>query len=599
MVIAALLPAACGAEGPPRPKIPAVREAVAPAPVVVGEWTIDPAEGRATRPGWEGNARVHVTTSGFMPGGLTHTRELVLPGGTSVEAFAGDLRPTEQSSLPPRNAAANLLLVCDLPDGESRLHVWGGRLLEPVEARTWEAFGAAERELLQRAVDTAEEFPSFDLLLRLIEKRIVLSSDVVVAHPPAGSASVEGGPFEPLRGRETYRLPARPGQSVVLRFEAEAIRRTVTSLGIEEAPADLTETDARVLADTGWARFDADGVCELGPIVPESPRALRLVADYAPGVSQELTVLLRWGRPEEAWLDRPGGFPTVPALTDATDEACVGSLLADLEASFAPNPDFGTVPEIRSRTSLRALDGLDLTGYPRLLALRDGSPATQVPARFEVAVRLFAEPGEWPVARPLETPDLPGTGWHSPEVVHWLAVLAERDGSPEARRRLEAVLDLWARAIPERPDPVERSGKSGPVPDRSLASRLFAVAALQRGCRMFGKPEYAAARDREMSLLRESLAEKGRLEAIRGARRFSSRSSERPLYDLTLYAQACVAAGDEAGLAEAKDWIRAALRRDGGTAGPFGLYRGAPVDDRLDLLAVMRGRATWLEPPRR
>ena len=307
------------------------------------------------------------------------------------------------------------------------------------------------------------------------------------------------------------------------------------------------------------------------------------------------------GRRRSGWTDGEAS-PPAPPPAEATDGACVRSLLTDLENSLAPHPDTGEVPELKRPASLRALAELDLADLPRLRDLR-GNPAPDPKDwAFEFAARRLAERGDdpgvtWVAVR--------GPGWGSPTTVHALAALVERDPTPAGMALLRAALDAWTEAMATQPDPGQLYGKGTiPSPVLDVRTRPFAIAALERGVRMFGDPGYSAARDLQMKRLRETLGEGGQLEAIRSGR--IPGGLERPyltdrddaLFTVAVYGFACAFAGDRPGHEETKGWIRDALRREGGEGGPFSCYRAASVEDRLDLLGVMRGRAGWLEPPR-
>jgi hypothetical protein len=67
---------------------------------------------------------------------------------------------------------------------------------------------------------------------------------------------------------------------------------------------------------------------------------------------------------------------------------------------------------------------------------------------------------------------------------------------------------------------------------------------------------------------------------------------------VSLYGQVCALIGDEKGLKQAQDWIKAALTREG-TQGknPFRNYESATFKDRCGFIAVLRGKSAFSELP--
>lgn len=103
-------------------------------------------------------------------------------------------------------------------------------------------------------------------------------------------------------------------------------------------------------------------------------------------------------------------------------------------------------------------------------------------------------------------------------------------------------------------------------------------------------------RDRQAERLRARLESLGWLAAIRGR---EGRPGDAKLpglaHAVVIYARAMATIGGDAGVADARAWVRAALLREGGeAAGPFLHDREAHFADRLGLLAVLRGRRALL-----
>jgi hypothetical protein len=256
---------------------------------------------------------------------------------------------------------------------------------------------------------------------------------------------------------------------------------------------------------------------------------------------------LRWGRPEEQWLDT-GEYPLAPAPEQATTAACMAVLLHDLEAARDPDSSggwFGYWGPARpgpwlpwtadpSPVDFAALAGLDLGAYPnlrvhvaedegsaswKLRVLGLGPPVDDADRSEEAHKALFGAMLSATAARILGAPGAPAgdertttSGWHSTREAFGLASLYA--ARPDLRRDipLRRILDSWVEAIRESPLPMRARRPSSPYQTDCVGQVAYGVAALESGHRALGDEAYAAARDAVLKAMRDASA--GECEAM-------------------------------------------------------------------------------------
>ena len=629
--------------------------------VRVGEWQIrDGQLSAGAEPWWEGEATapgdryVEVcVVSKPLPSADPHlSREFTVPdiGTVRADAWPGW---SERTPGPKYRAwmtlsvpSGGVFLECTWPSSEFERPPGS-------EPGVWEA------EQNARLLDEAAWSPAFDLLKLLAREKVELDRRVVAKAPLEVSASVDGAEFvflQRARKRDySWLLPARPGQRIELVVQFQPRRYVVTTRGIEwsedlaalagaearihQSPGGTGQYNASELADYRTAGFDDRGAVRLsyGPIGSE--RELRFVATgwkegnaYVAG-----TLLLRWGRSEEQRLDS-GRFPLAPPPRSSSHNQRVRAILSDLEAAWDPDrasffrnwgSKWGSLCRLSDRCALR---GLDLSAFPHLSSAVDGDEVLpwfaavfpfyvqendpryweHRPLARELAEALVAQAGKWGLARPFA--QFRGeTGWHGPREVYGLAVLRNKVPKVGQAADVQAILDYWVKAISERALPVRNSEGGSQGLDDSPESLGYAAAALHLGWQDFHKPEYAHARDLVMDAMRslrkgesyyEALAQK---KSWRETRDPPGPDSDPESFEsewqamcpfVSIYGQTCAFIGDEVELRKAQDWIKAALMREGPEGdNPFRNYRAASFGDRCGMIAVLRGKAAYLEVP--
>ncbi len=522
--------------------------------------------------------------------------------------------------------------------------------ISTMEEVTRKTFGSIQerRAFIKSAIAKAQEEAPPDELVSfaklLVGAPVEFRTYRVATEYPTVEAAVEGGKLEVLKRSSIFKegdygwyLHARPGQSAKFRIRFPAKEFTVTSQGIEATGGSEVLAGNVLTVNDRKAIFDEKGIAlvEYGEI--ENGHMLRIEYD---GWQRErrtfsANIFLRWGRPEEEWLNG-SYFPLAPKLENPTVEACIRSILRDLEIAHDPDRDCWVTSRGQTRgyipswNDIAALEGLELRDFPRLQSIdrQDLSThwvkhsferyfsSTPNTSYYELLTLELAKAIQDRLANPrygaklwedirTHRKDDP-SGWHSPQSVYNLAYFWEhfpqlRDGNP-----LQCVLDYWVNAMEKNPDPVCRYGKGATSYAHDQYPHAYALAALHIGYKVFKKEEYLKARDRQMERLKELFEQKGFLNAIsskdgwvREPDKWHYQHYLQPICEaVALYGQACAFIDDKDGLTLSREWITAALAREGQEGkNPFHNYQAATFKDRCGMLAVLRGKAAYLMVP--
>ncbi len=468
---------------------------------------------------------------------------------------------------------------------------------------------AWQERVLAEAVAKAGEAPSVALLGILGKRRQVLATCRLMDGLPSIRASVDRGAFLDLaegrsRGvgnRKTFLLPARPGQAVRLEFLAKFHRFEVTTFGLavdrnpQASPGLLTLGKKKI-------PLDAAGRAEVDLGTLSSPEWIEFELPSYRRTNERLkaALLLRHGRPEEAWLES-FEFPLSPPPATPSIEATAIALSADLEAGFDPDrgryllrrgDDNTATPGWSERSSLdRAAEERPANAW---LSMIGCYPRIETTSPDGLLNREMAKP-----LLPAPTANSPWRleeGWAYPRWVYALAVLWREFPELREENPIEAVLEGWATIMETHPDPLVSAGKTGYREDRTPSERAFAIAALHLGAQVFGRDEFVKARDLQLDRLRDQLTEAGVLGTgplIKGDYRRPG-----PLELVVAWGQLAAFLEDEESLAAAREFIVDMFARKTDRArAAYAIYEKAPFPIRAGLLQVLRGRAGLLEVP--
>lgn len=477
--------------------------------------------------------------------------------------------------------------------------------------------------------------PALDLLRAMLGKQKVLGHCVVVTDQPELEAAIDQGPFQKLKrqGRQLdWKLPARPGQEVAFRLHVRPIAYEVTTQGIEKLP----EAEANRLLEGGAfsvsgkrSKFGANGVggVTVGRIA--SPKMLALSFRGWRALRREFLgrVVLRWGRPEEEWL-LGCTFPLAPKPARLGPDSLVKCLLQDLASAY--DPDHGAwIDERGEKARYRAcwsdgaaLQGLDLSAHPTLADIPSqvpvrqwlrqtfwGLPDGEQTAKELAAVAIARSSEDNRLWQPRSAFQGKPSGWHSPATAYALAVLWQQYPDLRESNPLERILDYWVQAIAAGSPLVGDYGKAATEIVREIAPKGQAVAALHLGYRLLGKEAYAKARDAVLLSMQEDEQHgravylamsggQGWRDSPGGARDDRVRRGRGICDFVSIYGQTCAFIGNETELGKAQAWITAALSRNGKEGeNAFRSYSAASFNQRTGMLAVLRGKAAYLDTP--
>ncbi len=646
----------------------------APKGVRVGDWTVEGSgslyvrqEGKDTTFGWYGAAARAKDRAGIdiitasVAGWVNDMNEtLELPGLGPVRFRVGTLEALQQQdshSLRQTSVALSLAWRAPLQWVVVEAHRPMTDFLSLSE-KSQTLSSEEEQRLIQSAIETTRKnlmtASAADLLRSLVLENPLLDRQRISGPTVEVQAAVNGGDFQALKRSDNFKspfnstawhLPVKPGDRVAVRIRAPLNEYLIRPKSIERVdPPETAITGEMDVDGTSGKLLDRDRV-EIDLGVLQSARMLRLnIRDWGQSgfkMSQDLP--LRWGRPEEAWLDS-GMFPLADKLENPTLQNAVSAILSDLNSAYDSDRDIwfwrrGNSEIYPSSWAIyAALRGVDEHAYPHLAALgqnqfsqnpihpeltiepanwgREMFGSYTWPARIKtetvqldpqdvrVLLKQLSSKQQQPVlsqAFPHYRPTDP-ISWHSPKTAYGLAVLWQASFRAEDGNPLREMLDYWVSAMPQNLDPVHEYGKAAVEPDTELEARSYAIAALHVGFEVFQKPEYRQMRDLQMRRMVAVLETNGAMKLIReksswfnvdyaivkalGTRDFS--------HVVSIYGQTCAFIGDKEGLEQAQAWILAALARK---SRAYDAYMQTTFLDRCGLLAVMQGRAAFLAAP--
>ncbi len=467
----------------------AVADDAAPDSVQLGRWTIAPArdglfEAIASD---EPNIQIEITPDGEDVKVPADAAELAVPAAGAVFVHVeADVSPVQMQQT-FNDVYVRKEFYCRQPEQWIVLTSF-------VDTRTWrvptkaQSLADALSRLPSRAalkqfaesvkaevIASIEADPALNLLQLMLREKIILGTRVYVTGPPTVEASVDGAPFARLRstpgmkgGDDGWILPAQPGQRVVFRFTQRCTRDVVTTYGI-----NVIEDEGALRGTTVWLReyppghardsnaespwtksaIDEHGVAIMDYGVLKSPLLLEMQRGTPRRDRRPRHIYLRWGRPEEAWLDNLY-FPVTPPVAEQTEDI-IRAIVDRLEASY--DWDRGEFLDVRARnqtyeptpSDAYALEGINLAPWPRLSAampvddfstwiertfdrVLDRSDATPGDLDASVLAGMALDAAQSPKYGPTLWEDLSGSrpeesfGWHDPRIVYGLAVLSER-----------------------------------------------------------------------------------------------------------------------------------------------------------------------------
>ena len=197
------------------------------------------------------------------------------------------------------------------------------------------------------------------------------------------------------------------------------------------------------------------------------------------------------------------------------------------------------------------------------------------------------------------------SGWHDPEVVWALALLWRQYPGLRPSIPLERILDYWSASMAEHPFPTREFGKGWTEEDHSADSLAYAAAALEIGREGLGDRPYAQARDNLLALLRK-IGEGARLYDAMVTKTdwpvphssYDGSVTRDMAHYVAVYGQLCGLLGRADELQKARDWVAAALSREGAEGQKlFECYHNASFEDRCALLAMLRGLSPLFTAP--
>jgi len=263
----------------------------------------------------------------------------------------------------------------------------------------------SRRDAAAKALDAGDDaalahHPASRLASLLLQAKGPLAPDEIRLRVDAATVEVEGRatPLAPLGDEDlwtTLRLPAGPGTRVTLSVVASVVTRAPYLDRLEERAAPLsasTVAEARLSqggASVKGAIDQADGRLRFAPLDVHGERMGSWSVRLADG-SQELDglvrdglVLLRYGRPCEAALDRGEPPSRAPIPEGTTAGALPAVVLARVAASV--NPDTGTLPWLSSEAlaplAAAAPEAWRALGLGTAAATGGGDPGTQALVR--------------------------------------------------------------------------------------------------------------------------------------------------------------------------------------------------------------------------
>ncbi|MBN1972188.1 MAG: hypothetical protein JW787_01015 [Sedimentisphaerales bacterium] len=506
------------------------------------------------------------------------------------------------------------------------------------------------RECIEKVLKEAPSDPLVLFAKLFFSKEIKLDQNLTSNTIPVIEASINNSEYIELKASQSKKggcthngyynfgwiLLARPGKNVKFRVQLDTYEMVASTYGITTKYGSKFSQGRKISIDGKQSIFKSSGITELDYGNLDGPELLILrYLGWKDSSSQfNGNIYLRWGRPEEEWLDN-NNFLLAERVTNPTTDNCIENLLHDLNIAFDWDRDCWIVsrgedgdkyyPDYRD---ISALEDLDMTDYSQLNTIEKKQVVAQWLKQYfddilyktpyqdtgkialdeirSIQESLFNASGLklWEKMVPYKS-DEP-SGWHNPFEVYMLAYLWKEYPELQQGNPIKKVLDFWFEAMKENPDPVEYAGKTSLWIDDSIYSRAYAIASLNLGYELFKKTEYKEACNVQIKRFREYLQEKGILDSIQKSEGWVletdtwhySRSGRQMCEAVSLYGQVCALIGDKEGLKQAQNWIKTALTREG-TQGqnPFRNYESATFKDRCGFIAVLRGKSTFSELP--
>ncbi len=484
-------------------------------------------------------------------------------------------------------------------------------------------------EFIQDCINNALPKVSSDTLVLFAKlffsNEIQLGQNLTNNTDPAIEASIDNKEYIKLNQSQAkkfysygWELPARPGQNIKFRMQLDTYEITATTYGLTTRYGREFSQDRIIYIDNRETFFNSDGIAELDYGKIEGPELLLLKyrgwKDHSSWFRGN--IYLRWGRPEEKWLDDNNNFPLAEQVTNPTIDNCIRNLLHDLNIAYdwdrscwieysgdrntQYQPDYDDI---------KVLEGLNLKGFPKLKEIKEKydnevSETTLVQARNLMNTLLDTSKGEvlWKEITPFGNEP---SGWHSPSRVFELAYIYKEFTKLRKDNPIEKVLDFWVDSMKDSPDPVGYYTKGGIAYTDNLNLRAYSIVALNLGYELFKKPEYKEACDIQVKRFREYLQEKGILDSILNLNGLKEKDfgytpeiGRQMCEAVSLYGQVCILTGDKEGLKQAQEWIKTALTREGTpNENAFRNYESATFKDRCGFIAVLRGKSTFSELP--
>ena len=493
------------------------------------------------------------------------------------------------------------------------------------ESGTMETMPQFIIECNQKGLHNASNDPLVLFATLFFKTEIELGQNCANNTYPIIEASIDNGEYIELKNSKSrkedrygWNLPAKPGQNVKFRMKLDTYEITATTYGITTKFGREFSQGRKISIEGKQSIFNSSGIAELdyGNLEGQELLILRYRGWKDSSSQFNGNICLRWGRPEEEWLDT-NNFPLAEQITNPTIDNCIGNLLHDLNIAYdwdrncwityrgeqrtGYNPDY---------TDFKVLDESDLSDFTMLQEivrrLGNGFEKIELDEIKEVQKKIID--GSLGSILWEQMTSMNGNGprgWHSPSKVLSLSYLYKE--FPELRKNnpIERTLDFWVESMKENPDPVGPYGKGGVSYTDDLNSRAYAIAALDLGYEIFRKPEYKVACDDQVKRFRDSLQEKGFLDSIinlEGLKDehfgFTPEIGRQMCEAVSLYGQVCALIGDEEGLKQSKNWIKAALIREGkNRENPFSNYEAATFKDRCGFIAILRGKSIFSELP--
>ena len=323
--------------------------------IVIGDWTISPREfSWSHEPRWVGSAT--------RADGNTIQIEIYI--GTKREAGRQITRPLEVEelgtikfavyvySLPMQQVSPPLQVIRQFMfDNEKQCIIlsYSKQVRNVPDAQ----IPALQEEELKKAAIEAPNDPAIHLLKDMLKQQVELGRYVVATECPKLKASVDGNNFVALKQSSiakqwnaswrpdcSWYVNAHPSQHVIFETEIDGHCYLVGTITSQELKGEKAFAGMKVLISSKEGIVDSNGVAAIEYGVIENPHKLTLSFRGWKETSRDFhgNIFLRWGRPEEEWLDSCN-FPLAAQVTVPTVDNCINNILHDLENAYDADLD--------------------------------------------------------------------------------------------------------------------------------------------------------------------------------------------------------------------------------------------------------------------